>query len=162
MTPSMAWGHGFWQYTLWSLSWKCLSSLWSFDCWTINNAYWGKVVNEVIYSFLTLLLINMRMSVMDLKIIQKKIIKSFARINLVIYIFGRLKSYPCKSCPYKMKKRLPVKLNWLQSIRIFDSCCLRLICMYALYCSMGMKINKFQYRVKWCLLGIRQDLSNDD
>lgn len=114
------------------------------------------------YSFLTLLLINMRMSVMDLKIIQKKIIKSFARINLVIYIFGRLKSYPCKSCPYKMKKQLPVKLNWLQSIRIFDSCCLRLICMYALYCSMGMKINKFQYRVKWCLLGIRQDLSNDD
>lgn len=91
----------------------------------------------------------MRMSVMDLKIIQKKIIKSFARINLVIYIFGRLKSYPCKSCPYKMKKRLPVKLNRLQSIRIFDSCCLRLICMYALYCSsMGMKINKFQYRVK--------------
>lgn len=85
----------------------------------------------------------MRMSVMDLKIIQKKIIKSFARINLVIYIFGRL-----KSCPYKMKKRLPVKLNRLQSIRIFDSCCLRLICMYALYCSMGMKINKFQYRVK--------------
>lgn len=114
------------------------------------------------YSFLTLLLINMRMSVMDLKIIQKKIIKSFARINLVIYIFGRLKSYPCKSCPYKMKKRLPVKLNRLQSIRIFDSCCLRLICMYALYCSMGMKINKFQYRVKWCLVGIRQDLLNDD
>lgn len=114
------------------------------------------------YSFLTLLLINMRMSVMDLKIIQKKIIKSFARINLVIYIFGKLKSYPCKSCPYKMKKRLPVKLNRLQSIRIFDSCCLRLICMYALYCSMGMKINKFQYRVKWCLVGIRQDLLNDD
>lgn len=56
----------------------------------------------------------MRMSVIDLKIIQKKIIKSFARINLVIYIFGRLKSYPCKSCPYKMKKRLPVKLNRLQ------------------------------------------------
>lgn len=79
----------------------------------------------------------MRMSVMDLKIIQIKIIKSFARINLVIYIFGRLKSYPCKSCPYKMKKRLPVKLNRLQSIRIFDSCCLRLICMYTLYCSMG-------------------------
>lgn len=75
----------------------------------------------------------MRMSVMDLKIIQKKIIKSFARINLVIYIFGRLKSYPCKSCPYKMKKRLPVKLNRLQSIRIFDSCCLRLICMYIFY-----------------------------
>lgn len=90
----------------------------------------------------------MRMSVMDLKIIQKKIIKSFARINLVIYIFGRLKSYPCKSCPYKVKKRLPVKLNRLQSIRIFNSCCLRLICMYARYCSMGMKINKFQYRVK--------------
>lgn len=88
----------------------------------------------------------MRMSVMDLKIIQKKIIKSFTRINLVIYIFGSI--YPCKSCPYKMKKRLPVKLNRLQSIRIFDSCCLRLICMYALYCSMGMKINKFQYRVK--------------
>lgn len=87
------------------------------------------------YSFLTLLLINMRMSVMDLKIIQKKLIKSFARINLVIYIFGRLKSYPCKSCPYKMKKhaRLPVKLNRLQSIRIFDSCCLRLICMYIFY-----------------------------
>lgn len=87
------------------------------------------------YSFLTLLLINMRMSVMDLKVIQKKIIKSFARINLVIYIFGRLKSYPCKSCPYKMKKRarLPVKLNRLQSIRIFDSCCLRLICMYIFY-----------------------------
>lgn len=85
------------------------------------------------YSFLTLLLINMRMSVMDLKIIQKKIIKSFARINLVIYIFGRLKSYPCKSCPYKMKKQLPVKLNWLQSIRIFDSCCLRLICMCIFY-----------------------------
>lgn len=73
----------------------------------------------------------MRMSVMDLKIIQKKIIKSFARINLVIYIFGRLKSYPCKSCPYKMKKRLPLKL--MQSIRIFDSCCLRLICMCIFY-----------------------------
>lgn len=123
----------------------------------IEGKWWMKS-----YSFLTLLLINMRMSVMDLKIIQKKIIKSFARINLVIYIFGRLKSYPCKSCPYKMKKRLPVKLNRLQSIRIFDSCCLRLICMYALYCSMGMKINKFQYRVKWCLVGIRQDLLNDD
>lgn len=34
--------------------------------------------------------------------------------------------------------------------------------VYILYFSMGMKINKFQYRVKWCLVGIRQDLLNDD
>lgn len=91
----------------------------------------------------------MRMSVMDLKIIQKKIIKSFARINLVIYIFRRLKSYPCKSCPYKMKKAITGKIELIAKYKNFRLLLFKTyMYVYILYCSMGMKINKFQYRVK--------------
>lgn len=84
----------------------------------------------------------MRMSVMDLKIIQKKIIKSFARINLVIYIFGRLKSYPCKSCPcIQNEKAITGKI---ESIAKYQNFRLLLFKTYMYVCSILLYGNENQ------------------
>lgn len=86
----------------------------------------------------------MRMSVMDLKMIQKKNNKKFCQdksSNLHTPVFGRLKSYPCKSCPYKMKKHFTGKI---ESIAKYQNFLLLLFKTYMYVCSILLYGNENQ------------------